>query len=151
MGMTPQEAEVLHTHYYREYGLAIRGLIKHHQIGASPFRPILSSFIILTARTFFGLYLDALDFDAKCDASLPLEDMLKPDLSTRKLLEDFDPAVSRLWGLTNAYTDVRAPLHVAEVPATDVLLHSTPARGAGVENFESKGFDGRRYLLRLRK
>jgi len=80
MGMTPEEAEVLHTHYYREYGLAIRGLIKHHKI-------------------------DALDFDAKCDASLPLEDMIRPDPKTRNLLKDFDPVVSRLWGLTNAYTD----------------------------------------------
>ncbi len=63
----------------------------------------------------FGLFLDPLDFDAKCDASLPLEDLLKSDPKTRKLLEEFDPAVSRLWGLTNAYTDVRAPLHVAKV------------------------------------
>ncbi len=48
MGMTPEEAEELHTHYYREYGLAIRGLVKHHKIGASSFRPIPSSSIILT-------------------------------------------------------------------------------------------------------
>jgi len=77
--------------------------------------------------------------------------MLKPDPKTRQLLKDFDPAVSRLWGLTNAYTDVRAPLHVAEVPVTDVLLSSTSARGASVEDFESPRPHGRRYLLRLRK
>jgi len=98
---------------------------------------------------FFNL--DALDFDAKCDASLPLEDLLKPDPKTRKLLEDFDPAVSRLWGLTNAYTDVCAPLLVAEMSVNDILLYPIPARGAGVEGFESPRSLGRRYLLRLRK
>jgi hypothetical protein len=77
--------------------------------------------------------------------------MLKSDPKTRKLLKDFDPAVSRVWGLTNAYTDVRVPLHVAEVPVTEVLLHSTLARGASIEDFESPRPYGRRYLLRLRK
>ena len=77
--------------------------------------------------------------------------MLKPDPKTRKLLMDLDPAVARRWGLTNAYTDVRAPLQVAEVFVADVLLHSTPACGASIEDFESPRPHGRRYLLRLRK
>ena len=73
--------------------------------------------------------------------------MLKPDPKTRKLLKDFDPAVSRLWGLTNAYTDVCAPLLVAEVSVNDISSYSIPARGAGLEDFESPRSPGRRYLL----
>ena len=32
LGLDEHEAEKLHTHYYKEYGLAIRGLVKHHTI-----------------------------------------------------------------------------------------------------------------------
>ncbi|KAG8752391.1 hypothetical protein FRC12_011997 [Ceratobasidium sp. 428] len=46
---------------------------------------------------------DPLDFDAKVDASLPLEDLLTPNPAVRKLLEDIDPSKARIWALTNAY------------------------------------------------
>ena len=50
--------------------------------------------------------LDPLEFDKRCDGSLPLEEMLKPDPSVRKLLEDIDRNKARVWGLTNAYQTV---------------------------------------------
>ena len=51
---------------------------------------------------------DPLDFDRKCDGSLPLEELLKPDPVLRKLLEDIDRTKVRVWGLTNAYYTVRS-------------------------------------------
>jgi hypothetical protein len=35
LGLDEDKARELHQKYYREYGLAIRGLVKHHDIGAS--------------------------------------------------------------------------------------------------------------------
>lgn len=34
LGLEEDKARELHQKYYREYGLAIRGLVKHHDIGA---------------------------------------------------------------------------------------------------------------------
>ncbi|EJU06105.1 pyrimidine 5-nucleotidase [Dacryopinax primogenitus] len=79
MGFTDDDAHELHSKYYTQYGLALRGLMKHHNI-------------------------DALDFDKKCDGSLPLEDILKPDPKVRKLIEDIDRSKARVWALTNAYS-----------------------------------------------
>jgi len=79
MGFAEDEAHSLHLKYYTQYGLALRGLMKHHNI-------------------------DALDFDKKCDGSLPLESILKPDPKVRKLIEDIDRSKARVWALTNAYS-----------------------------------------------
>ena len=57
-----------------------------------------------------GIYfclVDPLVYDKECDGSLPLEDLLTPDLYTRKLLEDIDRSKCRVWALTNAYQPVR--------------------------------------------
>ena len=54
----------------------------------------------------FDVYADTLDFDDRCDGSLPLETMLKPDPLQRKLLEDIDRSKARVWALTNAYVTV---------------------------------------------
>ncbi|KDN40691.1 hypothetical protein K437DRAFT_258556, partial [Tilletiaria anomala UBC 951] len=78
MGLSEEEAEQLHMRYYKEYGLAIRGLVKHHKI-------------------------DPLDYDQKCDASLPLENILKPDREVQRLLADLDRTKCRVFALTNAY------------------------------------------------
>ncbi|TCD68201.1 hypothetical protein EIP91_011373 [Steccherinum ochraceum] len=78
MGWSEEEASELHSKYYKEYGLALRGLVRHHQV-------------------------DPLDFDSKCDGSLPLEDMIKEDPGLRKLLQDIDLNKARVWALTNAY------------------------------------------------
>ena len=50
--------------------------------------------------------IDPLDFDQKCDGSLPLEDMLRPNTALRRLFEDIDRSKARVWALTNAYVTV---------------------------------------------
>lgn len=50
---------------------------------------------------------DVLDFDRKCDGSLPLEQMISYDPALRKLFEDIDRSKARVWALTNAYKPVR--------------------------------------------
>jgi len=79
IGLSESEASTLHQDYYTRYGLALRGLIRHN--GA-----------------------DGLDFDRKCDQSLPLEVLLsEPSPRVRQLLEDMDRNKTRVWALTNAY------------------------------------------------
>ncbi|TFK55962.1 pyrimidine 5-nucleotidase [Heliocybe sulcata] len=78
MGFSHEEASELHLKYYTQYGLALRGLTRHHDV-------------------------DPLDFDKKCDGSLPLEEMIKPNPKLRKLFEDIDRSRVRVWALTNAY------------------------------------------------
>jgi pyrimidine and pyridine-specific 5'-nucleotidase len=34
--ITDEEAETLHQEYYKSYGLALEGLVRHHKIGISP-------------------------------------------------------------------------------------------------------------------
>lgn len=71
---------MLHQKYYKEYGLAIEGLTRHHKI-------------------------DPLEFNREVDDALPLDQILKPDPKLRKLLEDIDTKNVRLWLLTNAYVN----------------------------------------------
>lgn len=78
LGLPIEEAQELHKRYYQEYGLAIRGLIRHHSI-------------------------DPLDYDKNCDLAIPLEDILSPDLKLRQLLLDIDRSKARVWCITNAY------------------------------------------------
>ncbi|GAA5999253.1 uncharacterized protein JCM10292_001702 [Rhodotorula paludigena] len=78
LGLTEAEAKDLHLHYYKEYGLAIRGLVRHHQV-------------------------DPLDYDRCCDSALPLDEVLRPDPKLRKLLHDIDREKCQVWALTNAY------------------------------------------------
>ena len=84
LGLPVAEAKRLHAHYYKEYGLSIRGLVRHHNV-------------------------DPLDYDQNCDAALPLEDLIAPDASTRALLESLDRRKVRLFALTNAYRIVCSP------------------------------------------
>jgi len=91
LGLSDEEASQLHLQYYTQYGLALRGLRRHYAV-------------------------DPLDFDEKCDASLPLEEMLSPDPGVRKLLEDIDRSKCRVWALTNAYrTHAERVLRVLEL------------------------------------
>ncbi|KAF3067434.1 hypothetical protein GL218_08674 [Daldinia childiae] len=78
LGLPEEEAIKLHQEYYQNYGLAIEGLVRHHQI-------------------------DPLDYNAKVDDALPLESIIKPNPQLRKLLEDIDKSKVKLWLLTNAY------------------------------------------------
>ncbi|KAH3683405.1 hypothetical protein WICPIJ_005624 [Wickerhamomyces pijperi] len=74
------EAEELQYKYYKQYGLAIQGLVQFHKI-------------------------DALEYNEKVDDSLPLQDILKPDPQLRELLLQLKSSgkVQRLWLFTNAY------------------------------------------------
>jgi pyrimidine and pyridine-specific 5'-nucleotidase len=76
--MSQQDANELHHKYYREYGLAIEGLVRHHKI-------------------------DALEYNAKVDDALPLDDVIKPNPELRELIQDIDTSKVRLWLFTNAY------------------------------------------------
>lgn len=75
-----EEAHRLHHTYYREYGLAIRGLVMFHGI-------------------------NALEYNRMVDDSLPLQDILKPDPALRRMLQDLKRSgkVDKLWLFTNAY------------------------------------------------
>ncbi|KAI9711670.1 MAG: hypothetical protein M1812_007103 [Candelaria pacifica] len=78
LSLTEEDANKLHLRYYKEYGLAIEGLKRHHKI-------------------------DPLEYNRQVDDALPMEDVLSPDLQLRKLLEDIDKTKVRLWLFTNAY------------------------------------------------
>lgn len=78
LGVSEEEAIRLHKEYYQNYGLAIEGLVRHHQI-------------------------DPLEYNAKVDDALPLEGIIKPNPQLRKLLEDIDKNKVKMWLFTNAY------------------------------------------------
>ncbi|KAL4780358.1 Haloacid dehalogenase-like hydrolase-domain-containing protein [Aspergillus varians] len=80
LSLESEDAHMLHMKYYKEYGLAIEGLTRHHKI-------------------------DPLEFNRKVDDALPLDQILKPDPKLRKLLEDIDRNKVKLWLLTNAYVN----------------------------------------------
>ncbi|TDZ25076.1 Uncharacterized protein Cob_v001677 [Colletotrichum orbiculare MAFF 240422] len=78
LSLPADDAARLADEYYTKYGLAIEGLVRHHQI-------------------------DPLDFNGKVDDALPLEDVLRPDAELRRLLQDLDRGKVRLWLFTNGY------------------------------------------------
>ena len=78
LSLPAADARTLHARYYKDYGLAISGLVKHHTI-------------------------DPLAYNREVDDALPLDDVIKPDLQLRKLLEDIDRSKVKLWLFTNAY------------------------------------------------
>ncbi|KAG7421455.1 Suppressor of disruption of TFIIS [Fusarium oxysporum f. sp. rapae] len=80
LGLSPDDAERLHKDYSQQYGQAIEGLVRHHQI-------------------------DALEYNAKVDDAVPLDDLIKPNPQLRQFLEDIDTSKVRLWLLTNAYVN----------------------------------------------
>ncbi|CAI7650931.1 unnamed protein product [Penicillium crustosum] len=80
LDLTSEDAHMLHQKYYKEYGLAIEGLTRHHKI-------------------------DPLAFNYEVDDALPLDNILKPDPKLRKLLENLDTTKVKPWLLTNAYVN----------------------------------------------
>ncbi|SCU95423.1 LADA_0G15544g1_1 [Lachancea dasiensis] len=80
LDLNDDNARKLHYSYYREYGLAIRGLVKHHDI-------------------------EALEYNKMVDDALPLHDILKPDPELRAMLQRLRDAstVDKMWLFTNAY------------------------------------------------
>ncbi|KAL2159863.1 hypothetical protein VTH06DRAFT_1996 [Thermothelomyces fergusii] len=124
------DAVRLHKEYYQNYGLAIEGLVRHHQI-------------------------DPLDYNAKVDDALPLDDIIKPRPELKKLLADIDRSKVKLWLFTNAYVNhakrVVRLLEVEEffegvtycdyssVPFTckpQPAMYQKAMREAGVERYE---------------
>ncbi|KAJ7283549.1 pyrimidine 5-nucleotidase [Mycena rebaudengoi] len=79
LGLDDSEASALHLKYYTQYGLALRGLILHHD--------------------------DPVDFDRKCDGSLPLEDLISPNPRLRTLIEDIDRTKTKVWALTKCHAE----------------------------------------------
>lgn len=69
---------MLHSKYYKEYGLAISGLVKHHMI-------------------------DPMAYNREVDDALPLDDIIKPNPQLRKLLSDIDRSEVKPWLFTNAH------------------------------------------------
>ncbi|KAF2747803.1 pyrimidine 5-nucleotidase [Sporormia fimetaria CBS 119925] len=80
LSLSSSDANHLHLHYYRTYGLAIEGLVRHHKV-------------------------NALEYNAKVDDALPLEDVIRPDPILRALLLDLDTSKVRPWLFTNAYVN----------------------------------------------
>ncbi len=78
LSLTIEDARELHMRYYKDYGLAIEGLVRHHKI-------------------------DPLEYNAQVDDALPLDEIIKPNPQLRRLIEDFDRSKVRLWLFTNAY------------------------------------------------
>ena len=72
------DATKLRKKYYKDYGLAISGLVKHHQI-------------------------DPLAYNREVDDALPLEGVITEDKGLRRLLEDMDKSKVKLWLFTNAH------------------------------------------------
>jgi pyrimidine and pyridine-specific 5'-nucleotidase len=80
LSLSWDDAVRLHQEYYTTYGLAIEGLVQHHQI-------------------------DPLDYNAKVDDALPLEGVIKPNPELRRLLLDIDKSKVTMWLFTNAYVN----------------------------------------------
>lgn len=78
LSLTKEAATELHQRYYKDYGLAIEGLVRHHQI-------------------------DPMEYNRLVDDALPLEDIIKPNPKLRQLIEDIDRSQVKLWLFTNAY------------------------------------------------
>ena len=74
MGLDPVKAEELSLRYYRQYGLAIRGLIKHHEV-------------------------DPAHYDRVVDGGLPLEELLTP---SQELIDVLNRLKVKRWVFTNA-------------------------------------------------
>lgn len=79
LSLDDYSAEKLHQQYYKDYGLALEGLVRFHNI-------------------------KALEYNKEVDDALPLEHILRPDPALRLMLQSIDRTkVKKLWLFTNAY------------------------------------------------
>lgn len=78
LAITPEKANQLHEQYYKDYGLAISGLVQHHKV-------------------------DPLKFNCEVDDALPLDTVIAPDPKLRQLLEDLDKTKVKPWLFTNGH------------------------------------------------
>lgn len=95
LSLSAEDALMLHHKYYKDYGLAIEGLAKHHKI-------------------------DPMVFNREVDDALPLDDILRPDPDLRRLLESFDKSKVKLWLFTNAH--ITHGLRVVKLLGVDDLF-----------------------------
>lgn len=111
LSLSQKDANNLHMRYYKDYGLAIEGLVRYHKV-------------------------DPLEYNRKVDDALPLEDIIKPNPQLRKLLEDIDRSKVRLWLFTNAYiTHGKRVVRLLEV---DDLFEGITYCDYGAERFICK-------------
>ena len=80
LSVSREDAHNLHTKYGLDHGLVVEGLVRHYGI-------------------------DTLEFNAKVDDALPLEELLCPDPELLKFLQDIDKTKVKLWLFTNAYVN----------------------------------------------
>ncbi|TRX89018.1 hypothetical protein FHL15_010037 [Xylaria flabelliformis] len=80
LNLSPEDAVTLHRQYYQNYGLAIGGLMRHHEV-------------------------DPLHFNSEVDDALPLDDLIHQRIDLIRLLQDIDRSKVKLWLFTNAYVN----------------------------------------------
>ncbi|GMM32536.1 nucleotidase [Martiniozyma asiatica (nom. inval.)] len=80
LNLNDEDAHHLHMTYYKQYGLALEGLVRLHKV-------------------------DAMKYNAVVDDALPLEKILVPNLQLREMLIRLKKSNKnvRLWLFTNAY------------------------------------------------
>lgn len=80
LNVSAEEAKEINVRYYKDYGLAIQGLVNFHKI-------------------------DAMEYNKEVDDALPLHEILEPDMKLREMLLNLRASkkVGRLWLFTNAY------------------------------------------------
>lgn len=111
LSLSEDDANELHFKYYREYGLAIEGLVRHHKV-------------------------DALEYNSKVDDALPLEEVIKPNPELRQLIQDIDTSKVRLWLFTNAY--VTHGKRVVKLLGIDDLFEGMTYCDYGMDRFVCK-------------
>ncbi|KAL9615416.1 MAG: hypothetical protein Q9167_000094 [Letrouitia subvulpina] len=78
LSLSAADANLLHQRYYKDYGLAISGLVQHHKV-------------------------NAMEFNHEVDDALPLDGLITPNEELRKFLSDIDTTKVKLWLFTNAH------------------------------------------------
>jgi len=142
LDLTQEDAFKLHQEYYRNYGLAIEGLVRHHKI-------------------------DPLEYNRQVDDAIPLEDILQADPKLRELILDIDTSKVKLWLFTNAY--VTHGKRVVRLLGIDDLfdgmtfcdygqpkllckpyveMYEKAMREAGISNWKECYFVGKRWKAR---
>src|SRR5262245_41541287 len=88
--LSDEEASELHQEYYKNDGLALEGLVRHHKIGTHAHR----------LEGTDGI--DPMAYNRAVDDTLELDQVLKPSPALTELLASFDRTEAKLWILTNA-------------------------------------------------
>lgn len=109
--LSQEDASKLHLRYYKDYGLAIEGLVRHHKV-------------------------NALEYNKVVDDALQLEDVIVPDSELRKLLLDLDRSKVKPWLFTNAY--INHGKRVVKLLGVDDLFEGITYCDYGAQEFVCK-------------